>query len=337
MSSPLRKCVLVVAILGGLVVGCRRESQPEAANAPERAKDQPAETSKYEVTPVTSPSWLRHLGLDVSQTQMGQMGGTQPAPASARSEPDLAAEASGNHSSLGSMMRRYLSVFRSNPGEASKILHEQFVLTGADLYRLNCQSCHGPDGQGAPPEINSLLGPVQGSSAAAIVKRMKARGTPIGDDMAKQMAQQAGADLRNRLKKGGEKMPPFDHLRGDEVEALLGYLDRLSGVPAGSRGTMRVSESAERVGEHLVKGTCHICHDATGPGGGHMAMMQGIIPSLASMPRDNSLSTVLQQVHYGSSGMMGMMGGPRMPAYPYITDDEAAAAYFYLADDPPRP
>jgi len=32
-------------------------------------------------------------------------------------------------------------------------------LRGADLYRLNCQSCHGETGQGAPPEINSLINP----------------------------------------------------------------------------------------------------------------------------------------------------------------------------------
>jgi hypothetical protein len=27
---------------------------------------------------------------------------------------------------------------------------------------------------------------------------------------------------------------------------------------------------------------------------------------------------------------MMMMGGQRMPAYPYITEDEAAASYLYL-------
>jgi hypothetical protein len=35
--------------------------------------------------------------------------------------------------------------------------------SGADLYRLNCQSCHGAEGTGSPPEIKSVLGLVQGS------------------------------------------------------------------------------------------------------------------------------------------------------------------------------
>ena len=131
-------------------------------------------------------------------------------------------------------------------------------------------------------------------------------------------------------------MPPFPHLRGDEVEALIGYLRELAGVSAMS-DTLRVVQSVARVGEHLVKGTCHICHDATGPGGGHMAMMRGTIPSLASFPRELSLSSLLRQVEYGSSGMMGMMGGERMPPLPYLTEDEDAAAYFYLAEYEPRP
>jgi mono/diheme cytochrome c family protein len=99
-----------------------------------------------------------------------------------------------------------------------------------------------------------------------------------------------------------------------------------------------VTQTAARVGEHVMKGTCHICHDATGPGGGHMSMMTGIIPSLFSIPRQESLGTVLHQVEYGSSGMMMMMmAGQRMPALPYFTKDEIAASYFYLIDYPPEP
>lgn len=68
-----------------------------------------------------------------------------------------------------------------------------------------------------------------------------------------------------------------------------------------------------------------------------MMMMSGLIPSLASMPREQSLDAVVRQVRYGSSGMMAMMGGPRMPAFPYLTDEEIAAAYLYLAYVPPEP
>ena len=56
-------------------------------------------------------------------------------------------------------------------------------------------------------------------------------------------------------------------------------------------------------------------------------MAQGIIPSLASIPRDHSLNGVVHQVQYGSSGMMKMAGAEVMPAYPYFTQEEIAAAY----------
>jgi mono/diheme cytochrome c family protein len=237
------------------------------------------------------------------------MGGSKPIPASARKEPAFGPSGT----------------------------NQPFVLTGADLYRLNCRSCHGADGKGSPPEINSLIGPVQAASATAFGERMKARGTEVSDEMAKEMAAQAEKGLRDRLQNGGKSMPPFKHLRGDEVEALLGYLDKLAGVPAGKSANLLVTESAARVGEHVAKGTCHICHDATGPGGGHMAMMRGIIPSLASLPQENSLNAFANQIHNGSSGMMMMMRGPRMPAFPYLTDEEIAAAYSYLAHYPPQP
>ena len=57
------------------------------------------------------------------------------------------------------------------------------------------------------------------------------------------------------------------------------------------------------------------------------AMMQAIIPSLASFPRQLSLSSVERQVQYGSSGMMMMMGGQRMPAMPFLTEEEVATLH----------
>lgn len=320
--------LLAFALL--LLIACRSR---QAGNEQVRADSSPspAASPAYSVSPVTGPSWLSHLGLAMSETRMGQMGGSAPAPASARQEPQMGS------SSLHATMRKFLPLWRSDPAQARAVLNEPFVLAGADLYRLNCRSCHGPDGKGHPPEINSLLGPVQAASAVMLQRRMKSTGTEISDEMAGELAAEAEKNLRDRLQNGGKKMPPFPHLRGDEVEALLAYLDHLAGVPAGKRPARLVTESAARVGEHMVKGTCHICHDATGPGGGHMAMMRGIIPSLASLPQDHSLSSLANQVRGGSSGMMMMMRGPQMPPYPYFTQDEIAAAYFYLEAYPPKP
>ncbi|MGE5175826.1 MAG: c-type cytochrome [Hyphomicrobiales bacterium] len=257
---------------------------------------------------VAGPSWLHHLGVSTDETSMGRMGGTAPAAG----------------------------------GGAPESEGGTFRVSGADLYRLECRSCHGPDGAGAPPEIHSLLDPVRATSAAAVEAQMKARGRAIPPSMAEALAAQADSTLRLRLAQGGEKMPAFADLDDDEVAALIGYLRGLAGVPADSSVPRVLRESADRVGGHLLSGTCHVCHDAVGPGTGPMGMMSGVIPSLASIPREQSLPAVEQQVRSGSTGMgmgMGMMmrRGPRMPAYPYLTREEVAAAYRYLAAHPPRP
>jgi len=255
-----------------------------------------------------------------------------PAPSSRRKEPDLAGE--GAYSSrMRGIMGRMLSLLRSDSRRAGQLMNESFVLTGADLYRMNCQSCHGPGGKGAPPEIQSLLDPVRGASPTLTMQRMQKLGRSIDRGMANDLAGQAEKTIRQRLQEGGEKMPPFRHLQGNEVDALLNYLKRLAGLPRSEWKDIQVAQSVARVGEHVVKGTCHTCHDATGPGGGHMAMMSGTIPSLASFPEQESLQNVVRQVEMGSSGMMG---GQTMPAYPYLTEDEVAAAYLYLAQYPPR-
>ena len=261
------------------------------------------------------------------------------ASASRRKEPGLANEESAAEGSAGTGIERTIgrifSNYRSNQSEVARLMNETFRLAGSDLYRLNCQSCHSPNGTGKPPEINSVIGPVQGTSKAFIENWGKKLGHPIDEDMIRQLVAEAVSTLRDRLDNGGKKMPAFKHLKGEERDALIAYLQVLSGVSSEGAQRALVTESVARVGEHLVKGTCHICHDAAGPGGGHMAMMQGIIPSLASFPNEKTMQDVIRQVEDGSMPMMSMMGGQIMPAYPYFTEDEGAAAYLYLVNYPP--
>ena len=286
-----------------------------------------AGSGEYHTVSLQGPSWLKHLGLTVSQTHMGQMGGTDAVPAKPQVKLLPASATSTPPANLNSVIHRFLAALRAEPQEASGILNERFDVTGADLYRWNCQSCHGPDGQGSAPEINSVIGPVQGTSPALTRKRLEARGLDVDDDMVQQVSELAEGSLRDRLQHGGKNMPSFEYLRADEVEALYGYLEKLASVPPGKRDNLLVPESAARVGEHIARGTCHVCHDATGPGAGHAAMVLGTIPSLASLPKEHSLSGVVHQVRYGSCGMIRFTGGEVMPAYPYFTEDEIAALY----------
>jgi len=68
-----------------------------------------------------------------------------------------------------------------------------------------------------------------------------------------------------------------------------------------------------------------------------MTMMRAITPSLASLPEEQSLSSITHQVQNGSSGMMMTMEDRKWPSFPYFTEEEIAAAYFYLEKYPPRP
>jgi mono/diheme cytochrome c family protein len=295
------RSAVVIFVVAAVVMSCNRAASTKPADTP------PANSP---VTPVDGPSWLNHLGIAMTATPMGQMGGTAPALDTSRREPEI------------------------EPQEGAQALKQKFELSGADLYRIDCRSCHGPDGKGAPPAIASLIGPVQGTSKSLIQQRMEQRGAPISEEMAAQMATQAEQAIRDRLRKGGQKMPAFPDLRPEEIAALLGYLRQMASVP-GKTGTATVTEPAAHVGEEVIKGTCHICHAATGPGGSRMAiMMQGIIPSLASLPEYQSLSEVTRQVHYGTRMMM-MMRSNRMPPFPYFTEQEIAAAYLYLEAYPP--
>ncbi len=284
------------------------------------------------VESVRGPSWLAHLGLRLDQTKLGKMGGEGGPPETPRVEPMPQVSAGP----LGTAIRRFYDRFRSDTGGARSALNETFQITGADLYRLDCRSCHGPDGAGAPPQINSLLGPVRATSPALVRQEIEAHGRRADDALIRSLTADSEPALRKRIAEGGEKMPPFPHLEGEEVDALVACLKRLAGVPPAEYHEIAVTESAGRVGEHLVMGTCHICHDAAGPGGGHMMMMGGVIPSLASFPEQKSPGEVVGRVRFGTSSIMGMMGGDGMPVFRYLTDEEVVAAYLYLANYPPQ-
>lgn len=273
------------------------------------------------VAAVRGKSWVAHLQGDVKTTPLGRQGGTAPPPAStAGREP----------------------------------LGDGFHLTGADLYRLECQSCHGPDGKGAPPDINSLIGPVSATRPGLMKGRLAKTGKTLPDKMLEQMAHQARAIIVHRLKHGGTAMPAFGYLDAREIAALLDYLQRLVGPVARAPVTLHVPEL--RVGALVVRGTCHICHDATGPGG-HRVALAGGVPSLASFPEAYSLREIVGKVRSGipptggpmgrrgmgrgmghgmGGAMMAPAGGWTMPLLPYLTPNEITAAVDYLKRVPPE-
>jgi len=266
-------------------------------------------------TPVTGESWLVHLNRPFNQTSMGKTGRLgPPAPA------------------LGEEAAHWL------PTEAFSITAQNATLHGADIYRFNCQGCHGESGQGAPPEINSVINPVRATSVALVMERMKATGMDISRADAVKLAQQANVALLQRLHSGGQSMPPFPHLDEAEVQALVAYLKQLAGVPGAEGQQIAVTESPLRVGEHIVKATCHTCHSATGADPTPSQIEDGAIPPLSVLTARKSQPEFIRKVTHGAPILMGtppMLYRGRMPVFYYLSEQEAADVYLYLTTDPP--
>lgn len=254
-----------------------------------------------ETTPATGPSWLARLGWSLDDTSLGRVGqiGTTP------------------------------TEVRQSLEEPEEWIREGFVVDGEDLYRLNCRACHGPGGAGLPPEIRPVLGAIRATSVE-IQERVAAAEESGASVAPERMAELARASIRHRLAEGGALMPPFDHVTDPEVEVLLSYLERLAEVPDRPDRPEEVRVPPDRVGEHLVKGTCQTCHDATAR---VLRSADREIPTLADFPEEYSVRKFIRKARHGSpSG--GRRG--RMPELSFVSDAELQAAYLYLGAFPPE-
>jgi mono/diheme cytochrome c family protein len=262
---------------------------------------------------VAGESWIRHLGFDLQDSAFGQVGEWGPAVAS-HPESGIALAAA--------LLQRG---------------HPEPLLTGRDLYEIDCQSCHKPDGTGVPPEINSLIGPVQAASPEFLRSRMERRGFSVDARQIRDLATQSQKAILDRLQKGGHWMPAFSQLDARETRALLSYLRVLAGVPGAEGRVESVEEPRLRLGELLVKGTCHICHDATGPGTDSDPRLGriGRIPSLARIPRDLTVDEVIRKVRRGWPVADPHIQRGEMPIFGYLTPAEIEDAYEYLSLYPP--
>jgi mono/diheme cytochrome c family protein len=278
-------------------------------------------TKDVSVTTVEGESWLKQLHRSFNDSSMGRTWDLGPPPSMPGDE--------------SSRWRLELS-----PGYAT----QSVTFHGSDLYRLNCQGCHGASGIGAPPEVNSVINPVRATSVAVILERTKKTGQEMSRANAAVLAGQAKSLLTQRLHKGGEAMPPFPQLNELEIRSIVAYLEQLSEVPGAERNQVAVKESPYRVGEHIIKSTCHICHSAAGPNPDPQQLLDGAIPPLSSLTTRMSLPEFIRKV---TNGAPVIMGGPpfsykdfyrgRMPVFRYLSEDEAADAYLYLTLYPPHP
>jgi mono/diheme cytochrome c family protein len=279
-----------------------------------QARGSAAKPAEPVVTPVAGPSWLNHLKLTYRDTSLGRGAGRYgPAP----TEPPSAA-----------------------PDPISSfVAGGSTVLTGLDLYRLNCQACHRAEGTGAPAEIKSVLELVQGSSFEFVRKHLQQQGVAASAATVQSKASAARKELYRRIREGGQRMPPLAHLQDADINLLYTYLSELAGT-VDSKAQSGRTVSWPRLGEHVVKGTCHICHDATGPRPTHDAMlMEGVIAPLTVLLADNGQMDFIRKAR---SGAPAFAGRPlfhyrgRMPVFYYLRDAELGAAYDFLVKYPPQ-
>jgi len=263
-----------------------------------------------QVTAVAGESWLSHLHRTFDETSMGKTGRLGPA------EPEQE-QNSG----------RLLSV-SSGLGAHAVTVH------GADLYRMNCRGCHGEAGLGAPPEINSVINPVRAGSTTLVMERMKKVGMSMSYADAAKLARQSQDAILQRLHNGGQDMPPFSHLSEAEIRSLVAYLKQLADVPGAEAKQLTVRETPTRVGEHIVKSTCHICHSASGTNPDPQQLADGAIPPLSTLTSRVNQAQFVRKVTRGAPIVMGtpaLTCRGRMPVFYYLSEEEAADVYLYLS------
>jgi mono/diheme cytochrome c family protein len=268
-----------------------------------------------QVTCVSGQSWLTHLGRSFDETSMGKTGRLGPPSAMPKEE-----------------------FVRWQMGLSPEVANDTVTLRGSDLYRLNCRGCHGEEGLGAPPEINSVISPVRATSAAAVMERMKAAGMDMSQADAAKLAVQSKGMLLDRLHHGGQDMPAFPHLRDAEVISLIAYLRQLAGVRGAEGEQVAVGEPRVQVGEHIVKSTCHICHSAAGSNPNPQQLYEGAIPPLNTLALRTNRAEFVRKVTHGAPILMGTppeFFRGRMPVFYYLSEDEAADVYLYLTRYPP--
>src|SRR5260370_36304397 len=135
--------------------------------------------------------------------------------------------------------------------------------------------------------------------------RSKKSGRDLSRADATVLAKQAKVLLMQRLHNGGQDMPP-PNLSEAEIRSDVAYLEQLSGVPGAEKKQIAVKELSDRVGEQIVKATCHICHSATGPHPNTQPILEGALPPLGTLTTRVRLPEFLREVANGAPSSICM-------------------------------
>jgi quinoprotein glucose dehydrogenase len=90
----------------------------------------------------------------------------------------------------------------------AKLKNAKAALSGQKLFAANCSTCHFPDRK------DKKTGP--GLMGLFKSPQLPDSGLPVTDE-----------NVRERIVNGGDKMPPFKHLKEEELKAIIDYLKSL--------------------------------------------------------------------------------------------------------------
>jgi len=97
---------------------------------------------------------------------------------------------------------------RSGDWIFTKLKNVKVAVPGETLFTANCSGCHYPDRK------DTKVGP--GLLGLFKNPKLPATGKPVTEE-----------NVRQRIINGGKKMPPFRHLKEDEIQAIVDYLKAL--------------------------------------------------------------------------------------------------------------
>ena len=97
---------------------------------------------------------------------------------------------------------------RSGDWVFAKLQNAKAAITGYDLFTANCSVCHYHDRKGTK----------KGPGLQGLFKNPK---------LPKTGRPTSGKNIRETIINGGEKMPPFKHLKDQEIKAIINYLKSL--------------------------------------------------------------------------------------------------------------
>ena len=115
--------------VGGILVSAWAQNvtankEPRVVQPPTTMRVSEATGREYPIPSGQGPSCIKHLGLTVSQTRMGQMGATGALSANPQGNPQPPSGDPPGPANLNSVIQRVLSTFRSSPEKAGAIMNE---------------------------------------------------------------------------------------------------------------------------------------------------------------------------------------------------------------------